>query len=80
MSATFTTILGIIAVFFASLSSLAVTVFRASKESAKLKKFNKYPPKTLVIENRSGNVIVLELEKKNDTQQLLRTMDALLGK
>jgi hypothetical protein len=79
MSATFTTILGIIAVF-ASLSSLAVTLFNATKESAKLKKFNKNPPKTLVIENRSGNVIVLELEKQNDTQQLLRTMDALLGK
>jgi hypothetical protein len=79
MSATFTTILGIIAVF-ASLSSLAVTLVNATKESAKLKKFNKYPPKTLVIENRSGNVIVLELEKQNDTQQLLRTMDALLGK
>jgi hypothetical protein len=79
MSATFTTILGIIAVL-ASLSSLAVTLFNATKESAKLKKFNKNPPKTLVIENRSGNVIVLELEKQNDTQQLLRTMDALLGK
>lgn len=79
MPAIFTTILGIIAVF-ASLSSLAVTVYNASKESAKLKKFSKYPPKTLVIENRSGNVTVLELEKQNDTQQLLRTMDALLGK
>jgi hypothetical protein len=79
MSATFTTILGIIAVF-ASLSSLAVTLVSAAQESAKLKKFSKYPPKTLVIENRSGNVIVLELEKLNDTQQLLRTMDALLGK
>jgi hypothetical protein len=80
MSATFATILGIILAIFASLSSLAVTVYNASKESAKLKKFDKNPPKTLVIENRSGNVIVLELEKQNDTQQLLRTMDALLGK
>ncbi|SFE80502.1 hypothetical protein SAMN05518672_110148 [Chitinophaga sp. CF118] len=79
MSTTFTTILGIITVC-ASLSSLAVTLFNATKESVKLKKFRKYPPKNLVIENKSGKVIVLELEKQNDTQQLIRTMDALLGK
>jgi uncharacterized protein YsxB (DUF464 family) len=79
MSALFTTILGIVAVC-ASLSSLAMTVFNATRESARLKKFSKNPPKSLVIEKKSGNVIVLELEKQNDTQQLLRTMDALLGK
>lgn len=79
MSDTFTIILGIIAVF-ASLSSLALTLLNASRESARLKKFSRYPPKMLVVEDKSGHVVVLDLEKQNDAQQLLRTMDVLLGK
>lgn len=79
MSSTFTTILVIIAVF-ASLSSLALTLLNASKESARLKRFRRYPPKALVVEDKSGHVVVLDLEKQNDTQQILRTLDVLLGK
>jgi esterase/lipase len=79
MSSTFTTILVIIAVF-ASLSSLALTVLNASKETARLKRISRYPPKALVVEDKSGHVVVLDLEKQNDTQQILRTLDVLLGK
>lgn len=79
MSATSTTILVIIAVF-ASLSSLTLTLIRASRESAKLKKFSRFSPKALVVEDKAGRVTVLDLEKHNDTQQILRTMDVLLGK
>ncbi|QHS62412.1 hypothetical protein [Chitinophaga agri] len=78
MSATFTTILVIIAVF-ASLSSLAITLLNASKETARLKRIRRYPPKALVVEDKSGHVVVLDLEKQNDTQQILRTLDVLLG-
>jgi len=79
MSSTFTTILVIIAVF-ASLSSLAMTLLRASRETARLKRIRRYPPKALVVEDKSGHVVVLDLEKQNDTQQILRTLDVLLGK
>jgi hypothetical protein len=79
MSSTFTTILVIIAVF-ASLSSLALTLLNASKETARLKRIRRYPPKALVVEDKSGHVVVLDLEKQNDTQQILRTLDVLLGK
>jgi len=79
MSSTFSTILVIIAVF-ASLSSLALTVLHASKETARLKRIRRYPPKSLVVEDKSGHVVVLDLEKQNDTQQILRTLDVLLGK
>jgi hypothetical protein len=79
MSSTFTTILVIIAVF-ASLSSLALTLLRASRETARLKRIRRYPPKALVVEDKSGHVVVLDLEKQNDTQQILRTLDVLLGK
>jgi hypothetical protein len=79
MSASFTTILVIIAVF-ASLVSLAKTLFSASKESARLKRINRYPPKAMVVEDKSGHVVVLDLENQNDTQQILRTLDLLLGK
>jgi hypothetical protein len=34
----------------------------------------------LVVEDKSGHVVVLDLEKQNDTQQILRTLDVLLGK
>lgn len=79
MSSTFTTILVVIAVF-ASLSSLALTLLRASRETARLKRIRRYPPKALVVEDKSGHVVVLDLEKQNDTQQILRTLDVLLGK
>jgi len=79
MSSTFTTILVIIAVF-ASLSSLAMTLLSASRETARLKRIRRYPPKALVVEDKSGHVVVLDLEKQNDTQQILRTLDVLLGK
>lgn len=79
MSSTFTTILVIIAVF-ASLSSLALTLLNASRETARLKRIRRYPPKALVVEDKSGHVVVLDLEKQNDTQQILRTLDVLLGK
>ncbi|MCF6406792.1 hypothetical protein L3C95_28095 [Chitinophaga filiformis] len=79
MSSTFTTILVIIAVF-ASLSSLGLTLLRASRETARLKRIRRYPPKALVVEDKSGHVVVLDLEKQNDTQQILRTLDVLLGK
>ena len=79
MSATFTIVLEIIAIF-ASLSSLALTLLSASRESARLKRFRRYPPKMLVVEDKSGHVVVLDLEKQDDAQQLLRTMDVLLGK
>lgn len=79
MSSTFTTILVIIAVF-ASLSSLALTVLNASRETARLKRIRRFPPKYMVVEDKSGHVVVLDLEKQNDTQQILRTIDVLLGK
>ncbi|SHM99340.1 hypothetical protein [Chitinophaga sp. CF418] len=79
MSSTFTTILVIIAVF-ASLSSLGLTLLRASRETARLKRIRRFPPKALVVEDKSGHVVVLDLEKQNDTQQILRTLDVLLGK
>jgi hypothetical protein len=79
MSATFTIILEIIAIF-ASLSSLAITLFSARRESLRLRKFRSRTPKMLVVEDKSGHVVILDLEKQNDTHELLRTMDILLGK
>jgi hypothetical protein len=79
MSTIFNTILVIITVFI-SLSSLAITLTRAWRESAKLKKYSRNPPKALVLEDKSGKVVVLELEKQNDTAEILRTADVLLGK
>ena len=79
MSTIFNTILVIITVFI-SLSSPAITLTNAWRESARLKKYKRYPPKALVLEDRTGKVVVLELEKQNDTDEILRTMDVLLGK
>jgi hypothetical protein len=79
MSAIFNTILVIIAVF-SLLSTLALPIISAWRESARLKKYNTHPPKALVLEDNRGKVVVLELEKQNDAQEILRTMDVLLGK
>ena len=79
MSAIFNTILVIIAVF-GSLYSLALTLISAWRESARLKKYNTHPPKALVLEDKSGKVVVLELEKQHNTEEILRTMDVLLEK
>lgn len=78
MSTIFNTILVIITVFI-SLSSLAITLVNAWRESAKLKKYKRYPPKALVLEDRAGKVVTLDIEKQNNAAEILRTMDVLLG-
>ncbi|MBW8684327.1 hypothetical protein [Chitinophaga rhizophila] len=79
MSATFSTILVIIAAF-ATLSFPALMLLNASRETARLKRIRRHTPKALVVEDKSGHIVVLDLEKQNDTQQILRTLDVLLGK
>jgi hypothetical protein len=79
MSAIFINILAFIAVF-SLLATLALPIISAWRESARLRKYNTHPPKALVLEDRRGKVVVLELEKENNAQEILRTMDVLLGK